>query len=706
MRAVRLVLLCVLAMFGLFMKGQGVCDFREPSVQTVIPKTSAKNINPEGENTTKWRYIEDVVGSNTKGENSIVMYGGDTLLTKDFLSFEMYEAIEVSLDLYKWSYYDPVLSNLKVEILFESGHSIVKYTEIINDDVLQKQVLLFDGLSPEKGRIIITSNPNTTNHFSKFESVTVSGIMKLSGVSSTASSREAEVNIDQNINSYDKYVFSLYYPRKDNDTIYFEDFSDKVADGWSFVGDPSMKSDPYLYLSGSKGSKISMTQKFKTGYINTPVELSFSFKAGVDGDTSNPCKKLKIYIDNELFQTINPLATAKPGPNVYETMGKYQFSIVTDKKEIELKLAIEDAKSAQNVNLLIDDICLRGEMYSYVQVDGYPLEFSGPVYSMQNLYPNTQYMFGLQGLDVAEDGTETASAILYDGFITTGENKYVAKGEVFELTEDFVGNITIEEGGTVKGNHTVLGEVCYIMAYVKDEWKTLSLPFDPFLVGAYQQEKGIYLRPKYDYYLQQYTMKDDGYVSFLFEDKDGINKGEGYIFKVPATIQQYDNYKIFIFSDKGTELNVPVAPADCQKECFEHIGNPYTFEMKASELCNATVVYILENGRFVKSSPDVTIKAFESFIAYNTSIFNRAPKAIEIGEVLDINSLETSNTEILVYDDTRFSVNGFSGRLSVTDISGKVVFDGNVYEGEIITVPDRGVYILKMNGKFFTKIRL
>lgn len=705
MKAVRLVTFFIFVMFGLFVNGQMVCDFREPSVQTVIPKTSAQNINPVGENTTKWMYIEDVISSNSKGASSIVMYGGDTLLTKDFLSFEMYEFIEVSLDLYKSGSYDPVLSNLKVEILFESGHSIVKYTEIRDDKVLQKQVLLFDGLSPEKGRIIITSNPNTTNHFSKFESVTVAGIKKVAGVSSSASSREAEVNIDQNINSYDKYVFSLYYPRKDNDTIYFEDFSDKIADGWDMVGNSGL-AEPYLYLYGSKGSKISMTQKFKTGYINTPVELSLSFRAGVDDLYKNACKKLKIYIDNELLQTIDPIAEAVPGANVYETMGKYQFSIVTDKKEIELKLAIEDATSKQNVNLLIDDICLRGEMYSYVQVDGYPLEFSGPVYSMENLYPNTQYMFGLQGLDVAEDGTETASAILYDGFITTGENKYVANGEVFELTEDFVGNITIEEGGTVKGNHTVLGEVCYIMTYVKDEWKTLSLPFDPFLVGAYQQEKGIYLRPKYDYYLQQYTMKDDGYVSFLFEDKDEINKGDGYIFKVPATIQQYDNYKIFIFSDKGIELNAPVPPADCQKECFEHVGNPYTFDMKASELCNATVVYVLENGRFVKSSPDVTIKAFESFIAYNTSIFNRAPKAIEIGEVLDVNSLEMSKTEILVYDDNSFSVYGFSGQLSVTDVSGKVVFDGNVNDGEIITVVEGGVYILNLDGKFFTKIRL
>lgn len=703
MRAVRLVLLYVLAMFGLFMKGQGVCDFREPSVQTVIKKTSAENIKVSGK--TDW----ELFTKEAQDDNGLIsLFAGNYISSISYLDITPFSEINIELDIRHYnSSFDENACNLLICLEYETGEIIEQKTNI--EDLLKEVTRINVCFASPKGgsaKIVIKSQAYSQWQFCYIYNISASGIKKVNGVSSSASSREAEVNIDQHMNSYDKYVFSLYYPRKDNDTIYFEDFSDKVADGWSFVGNPSMMSDPYLYLSGSKGAKISMTQKFKTGYINNPVELSFSFKAGVENLYKNTCRKLKIYIDNELLQTIDPIAEAVPGPNVYETMGKYQFSIVTDKKEIELKLAIEDATSKENVNLLIDDICLRGEMYSYVQVDGYPLEFSGPVYSMQNLYPNTQYMFGLQGLDVAEDGTEVASAILYDGFITTGENKYVAKGEVFELTEDFVGNITIEEGGTVKGNHTVLGEVCYIMTYVKDEWKTLSLPFDPFLVGAYQQEKGIYLRPKYDYYLQQYTMKDDGYVSFLFEDKDGINKGEGYIFKVPATIQQYDNYKIFIFSDKGTELNAPVTPADCQKECFEHIGNPYTFEMKASELCNATVVYILENGRFVKSSPDVTIKAFESFIAYNTSIFNRAPKAIEIGEVLDINSLETSNTEILVYDETRFSVNGFSGRLSVTDINGKVVFDGNVYDGEIITVPDRGVYILNMNGKFFTKIRL
>lgn len=702
MKAVRLVTFFIFVMFGLFVNGQMVCDFREPSVQTVIKKTSAEDIKVSGK--TDWELFTEGA-QDVKG--LISLFAGNYISSNSYWNITPFS--EINIELYVRHYYssfDEKACNLLICLEYETGETIEHETNI--KDVLTDITKINISFTSPKGgnaKIVIKSQAYSQWQFCYVYNISVSGIKKVAGVSSSASSREAEVNIDQNINSYDKYVFSLYYPRKDNDTIYFEDFSDKIADGWNIVGSSGL-AEPYLYLSGSKGSSISMTQKFKTGYINTPVELSFSFKAAVDGDTSNPCKKLKIYIDNELFQAINPLATAKPGPNVYETMGKYQFSIVTDKKEIELKLAIEDATSKQNVNLLIDDICLRGEMYSYVQVDGYPLEFSGPVYSMENLYPNTQYMFGLQGLDVAEDGTETASAILYDGFITTGENKYVAKGEVFELTEDFVGNITIEEGGTVKGNHTVLGEVCYIMTYVKDEWKTLSLPFDPFLVGAYQQEKGIYLRPKYDYYLQQYTMKDDGYVSFLFEDKDEINKGDGYIFKVPATIQQYDNYKIFIFSDKGIELNAPVPHADCQKECFEHVGNPYTFDMKASELCNATVVYVLENGRFVKSSPDVTIKAFESFIAYNTSIFNRAPKAIEIGEVLDVNSLEMSKTEILVYDDNSFSVYGFSGQLSVTDVSGKVVFDGNVNDGEIINVAEGGVYILNLDGKFFTKIRL
>ena len=341
-------------------------------------------------------------------------------------------------------------------------------------------------------------------------------------------------------------------------------------------------------------------------------------------------------------------------------------------------------------------------MYSYVEAEGYPVKVDGETYRFENLAPNTEYVYAVQGVigDVATD-------IGYHSFTTEGEDLLVKSGETYELTEDFKGNIRVEDGGCITGTHSVLGEICYVLKYETDKWRTLSLPFKPFLVGAYNSEgEGIYLRAGYDFYLQQYEVNDtDNSASFV--NVDEFERGQGYVFKVPATISAYKDHTIYVFSDKSQMLNEQVERQVCPEYDFVHVGNPYTYGVPAKELCDASIYYLFDGSKFVRSSGDSIVKPLDSFIGHKTQAPGRAPVAIEIGKVLGVGEhCADADLMVLVYDDYRFSLRGYTGRVKVYDASGMVVFDGNVSEEDMIETGRPGVYLLQTERGYKIKVLL
>lgn len=678
---------------SLYAVSQESAAFLEPTVVTVVEKTTGNDIKDENKETA-WSMDAGVGAQDFK--NAYAFYSRNIISLKEPLEIGRYSSIEIQLGLGTFSGYDPVFSNLEVGIAYQSGDTVRSRTNIVSGKSRQDQNIVFDDLKQEQGEIYIKSISDKSVCTLLYD-VAVLGV----NAAPEASVAPDYSFSDITVSGMDYWITSLYMPDRSNDTIYYNDFSEgdlKGAETYPATG-VYVGTQNYFYLHDDTHSdKISVVIPLELNNVSgRDVKLKVSFKAAKDG--TKACDKIKVYFDNELFTEYDSLPVLINTADYLGGWNEYELEYTTNKRRLDLIISMENSS---NKYLLLDDICVRSGIYSYVEAEGYPVKVDGETYRFENLAPNTEYVYAVQGVsgDVATD-------IGYHSFTTEGEDLLVKRGETYELTEDFKGNIRVEDGGCITGTHSVLGEICYVLKYETDKWRTLSLPFKPFLVGAYNSEgEGIYLRAGYDFYLQQYEVNDtDNSASFV--NVDEFERGQGFVFKVPATISAYKDHTIYVFSDKSQMLNEQVERQVCPEYDFVHVGNPYTYGVPAKELCDASIYYLFDGSKFVRSSGDSIVKPLDSFIGHKTQAPGRAPVAIEIGKVLGVGEhCADADLMVLVYDDYRFSLRGYTGRVKVYDASGMVVFDGNVSEEDMIETGRPGVYLLQTERGYKIKVLL
>lgn len=682
-----------LSFSSLYAVSQESAAFLEPTVVTVVEKTTGNDIKDENKETA-WSMDAGVGAQDIK--NAYAFYSRNIISLKEPLEIGRYSSIEIQLGLGTYNGYDPVFSNLEVGIAYQSGDTVRNKTNIRKGDSRQEQVIVFDDLKQEQGEIYIKSISDKSVCTLLYD-VAVCGVKAAPEAFLTPDYSFVDIAVD----TMDYWITSLYMPDRSNDTIYYNDFSErdlKGAETYPATG-VHVGTQNYFYLHDNTHSdKISVVIPLELNNVSgRDVKLKVSFKAAKDG--TNACDKIKVYFDNELFTEYDSLPVLINTADYLGGWNEYELEYTTNKRRLDLIISMENSS---NKYLLLDDICVRSGIYSYVEAEGYPVKVDGETYRFENLAPNTEYVYAVQGVigDVATD-------IGYHSFTTEGEDLFVKSGETYELTEDFKGNIRVEDGGCITGTHSVLGEICYVLKYETDKWRTLSLPFKPFLVGAYNNEgEGIYLRAGYDFYLQQYEVNDtDNSASFV--NVDEFERGQGFVFKVPATISAYKDHTIYVFSDKSQMLNEQVERQVCPEYDFVHVGNPYTYGVSAKELCDASIYYLFDGSKFVRSSGDSIVKPLDSFIGHKTQAPGRAPVAIEIGKVLGVGEhCADADLMVLIYDDYRFSLRGYTGRVKVYDASGMVVFDGNVSEEDMIETGRPGVYLLQTERGYKIKVLL
>lgn len=682
-----------LSFSSLYAVSQESAAFLEPTVVTVVEKTTGNDIK-DGNKETAWSMDAGVGEQDIK--NAYAFYSRNIISLKEPLEIGRYSSIEIQLGLGTYNGYDPVFSNLEVGIAYQSGDTVRSKTNIAKGDSRQEQVIVFDDLKQEQGEIYIKSISDKSVCTLLYD-VAVCGVKAAPEAFLTPDYSFVDIAVD----TMDYWITSLYMPDRSNDTIYYNDFSEgdlKGAETYPATG-VYVGTQNYFYLHDNTHSdKISVVIPLELNNVSgRDVKLKVSFKAAKDG--TKACDKIKVYFDNELFTEYDSLPVLINTADYLGGWNEYELEYTTNKRRLDLIISMENSS---NKYLLLDDICVRSGIYSYVEAEGYPVKVDGETYRFENLAPNTEYVYAVQGVigDVATD-------IGYHSFTTEGEDLLVKRGETYELTEDFKGNIRVEDGGCITGTHSVLGEICYVLKYETDKWRTLSLPFKPFLVGAYNSEgEGIYLRAGYDFYLQQYEVNDtDNSASFV--NVDEFERGQGYVFKVPATISAYKDHTIYVFSDKSQMLNEQVERQVCPEYDFVHVGNPYAYGVPAKELCDASIYYLFDGSKFVRSSGDSIVKPLDSFIGHKTQAPGRAPVAIEIGKVLGVGEhCADADLMVLIYDDYRFSLRGYTGRVKVYDASGMVVFDGNVSEEDMIETGRPGVYLLQTERGYKIKVLL
>lgn len=679
---------------SLYAVSQESAAFLEPTVVTVVEKTTGNDIK-DGNKETAWSMDAGVGAQDIK--NAYAFYSRNIISLKEPLEIGRYSSIEIQLGLGTYNGYDPVFSNLEVGIAYQSGDTVRSKTNIAEGDSRQEQKIVFDDLKQEQGEIYIKSISDKSVCTLLYD-VAVCGVKAAPEALLTLDYSFVDIAVD----TMDYWITSLYMPDRSNDTIYYNDFSEGDLKGIISLPENVMSYyDKFFFMQANSVASISAVVPVELNNVSgDSVEVKLSFKAG--RDRSEASKVLNVYADNVLFGSFSDLPLLE---NTQEREGwkEYEVEFTTTKRRLDLTIAIEDPEGKQlKKDLLLDDICVRSGMYSYVEAEGYPVKVDGETYRFENLAPNTEYVYAVQGVIVG-----VATDIGYNSFTTEGEDLLVKSGETYELTEDFKGNIRVEDGGCITGTYSVLGEICYVLKYETDKWRTLSLPFKPFLVGAYNSEgEGIYLRAGYDFYLQQYEVNDtDNSASFV--NVDEFERGQGYVFKVPATISAYKDHTIYVFSDKSQMLNEQVERQVCPEYDFVHVGNPYTYGVSAKELCDASIYYLFDGSKFVRSSGDSIVKPLDSFIGHKTQAPGRAPGAIEIGKVLGVGEhCADADLMVLIYDDYRFSLRGYTGRVKVYDASGMVVFDGNVSEEDMIETGRPGVYLLQTERGYKIKVLL
>ena len=683
-----------LSFSSLYAVSQESAAFLEPTVVTVVEKTTGNDIKDENKEIA-WSIDAEVGAQDIK--DAYAFYSRNIISLKEPLEIGRYSSIEIQLGLGTYNGYDPVFSNLEVGIAYQSGDTVRSKTNIAEGDSRQEQKIVFDDLKQEQGEIYIKSISDKSVCTLLYD-VAVCGVKAAPEALLTLDYSFVDIAVD----TMDYWITSLYMPDRSNDTIYYNDFSEGDLKGIISLPENVMSYyNRFFLMQANSVASISAVVPVELNNVSgDSVEVKLSFKAGRDRSVAS--KVLNVYADNVLFGSFSDLPLLE---NTQERDGwkEYEVKFTTTKRRFDLTIAIEDPEGKQlRKDLLLDDICVRSGMYSYVEAEGYPVKVDGETYRFENLAPNTEYVYAVQGVsgDVATD-------IGYHSFTTEGEDLLVKRGETYELTEDFKGNIRVEDGGCITGTHSVLGEICYVLKYETDKWRTLSLPFKPFLVGAYNSEgEGIYLRAGYDFYLQQYEVNDtDNSASFV--NVDEFERGQGYVFKVPATISAYKDHTIYVFSDKSQMLNEKVERQVCPEYDFVHVGNPYAYGVPAKELCDASIYYLFDGSKFVRSSGDSIVKPLDSFIGHKTQAPGRAPVAIEIGKVLGVGEhCADADLMVLVYDDYRFSLRGYTGRVKVYDASGMVVFDGNVSEEDMIETGRPGVYLLQTERGYKIKVLL
>lgn len=106
---------------SLYAVSQESAAFLEPTVVTVVEKTTGNDIKDENKETA-WSMDAGVGAQDIK--NAYAFYSRNIISLKEPLEIGRYSSIEIQLGLGTYNGYDPVFSNLEVGIAYQSGDTV------------------------------------------------------------------------------------------------------------------------------------------------------------------------------------------------------------------------------------------------------------------------------------------------------------------------------------------------------------------------------------------------------------------------------------------------------------------------------------------------------------------------------------------------------------------------------------------------------
>lgn len=656
-------------------------SFREATVNTVIPKLQLKSLVDEAQVDSQYAWTLEGEKELNFMTDSACMFYDDTWIVSPEINAEAYSDLELHVTMTAWSYSS--FHNYPVSLIYSDGSEQDLSTTM---DVASKEyktfVLPLDGVKEEAFRISI-KGPYQRGHTSGvsitlIKDVYVCGKSRLDSVEVDVANTSVSLHYDR---GYDYCLIDMLKAERNAsniDTLYFNDFTSEDLRG-ATTNAESTKFDDSLHAYKSGGGELYISMPLVIGGITDSVyvDLKASKRLAIDTTTYN------IVFDDEVVYSFKW--------NRYDAQEwrSFSFSFMPSSRFGTLKVAISSDKE---MHLYVDDIFVyQKSLYSYRSLPGFPKTVTSNLV-VEDLNCNEEYRVLLQYFkNQNEFGEEVVSPLQDFTLMTNGEHRALQTGETLELEEDFEGSIVMDATNAINGNWRVMGELCYAFAYRTDEWEAIGLPFKPRLLGAFIGGKPYYLRENVDYHLQTYASDADG--GFSFQRQNLFDGFVGYLLKVPSSITQYDDNLIYIYSEKGVELN-----AERQfsySKLFTHVANPYTYTVdNAWQVFATECLYKYDGSVFRLYTVNDVIRPFESVIVYNGNVHS-APKLISpdgSSSVIDIDN----GVFVSVYDDS-FAIHNYSGDVTVFSVSGTVVYKGYVNSGEQVRLQP-GVYVVNYGG--------
>lgn len=648
--------------------------FRTSTLNTVLDRFPLENLQKSDWENLKWeKNGEGVLIKHTN--SSSYFFDKNTFLQSIVFNGKDFKSLSISVSLLGKQYIS-TSSCYSIEIVYADNTSdVVEIQNADTETAFTYRTLVFREIKPLDFRIRITSAFNVDEYNSRMYigSVTVKGQYNCPPVSVISDTTKLELNFEPTFNSYTVDVMTRETFALGRDTLFFCNF-DNFQNKYYF-----------LYGSGKDISyKIPLLNSF-----NDVDKINISLKVGLAASNDNGDDVIVLYNNNEV---------ARISRKKYESpsWNDVNLNFSVEAGYIDTLSFVVKANGNNKNYLLLDDVCVYWNTdYKYVSLPGYPMNASNE-FIIENLDCNVGYRLLFQGFRVNDFGEDVVTDVIEQYVKTTGESIVLKPGEDKDMNGDFYGSIMMGNNSNLNGKFKVMGEFCYLFEYEQGHWESLTLPFKPYLIGAFINGEPVYLRENIDFHLHEYVYSSDD-DKYKFLPSTDMKEYAGYLLKVPENIK-YDDNVLFFYSDKKISLNDD-RKYNLDGLLFAQLGNPYTYSLgdDAWNVFGYDCIYKYDGNKFVLFTVNDIIKPFESVIIYTGSP-NTMPKYISIED--EVTSLEDgfigSDVLMAVYNNA-VSFYKYIGYIKIYDINGLLIYDDYISDGSQLYL-EHGIYIVEFNG--------
>lgn len=657
--------------------------FRTSTLNTVLKSVTLKDIyDSSGSDNLSWLLSGEIV-KNPNSEN-YCFYSDTEIETREYLHGETLKKLVVVLYLATDGTFGPN-SNYNIILEYEDGSFSEKKTGISSYSPEYKNYeVSFNDIKPMPFKIKIKSNLIAGGYVTYIKDIIVKARFVPSIPKIEVSPTSMKIPFDSN---FDFCVVNLSIPEKlkyNVDTLYNNDFEDNDLKGAVSVPDYLNKTYPFYNVGPAQNLRLSIPLMLSG--INDSLRVSFKVRKLSERDTSS----VKVLYNGEVVKSFSK--------RKYKVDVWYKEDFIFLPKESFANLEFFCSYGVTTGYLLLDDVIIsQNSKYKYCSLEGFPKQVVDEDCVIDNLSCNTEYRLQIQYNKNTNDFGEEVITDIREYFVkTTGESIVLKPGEDKDMNGDFYGSIMMGNNSNLNGKLKVMGEFCYLFEYEQGHWESLTLPFKPYLVGAFINGEPVYLRENIDFHLHEYVYSSDD-DKYKFLPSTDMKEYVGYLLKVPENIK-YDDNVLFFYSDKKISLNDD-RKYNLDGLLFAQLGNPYTYSLgdDAWNVFGYDCIYKYDGNKFVLFTVNDIIKPFESVIIYTGSP-NTMPKYISIED--EVTSLEDGfiGVDVLmaVYNNA-VSFYNYIGYIKIYDINGLLIYDDYISDGSQLYL-EHGIYIVEFNG--------